>query len=97
MEHGYDAVLKTTSLALGIGEAEFIAIYQELQESERAEELRLADQGQLHDIMSANSLEDADRDEIELSEDQVIEIIELITRQKLETERKSIVNEEEGD
>lgn len=45
MEYGYDALLKTTSLALGIGEAEFIANYQELEESERAEELRLADQG----------------------------------------------------
>ena len=45
MEYGYDALLKTASLALGIGEAEFIANYQELEESERAEELRLADQG----------------------------------------------------
>lgn len=35
--------------------------------------------------------------DVELSEDQVIEIVELISRQKLEIERKSIRDEEEGD
>ena len=43
MQFGFEPVLKTASVSLGISEAEFIAIYQELQEGEWAEQLRLAD------------------------------------------------------
>ena len=45
--------MKTTSEILGISEAEFIATYQLIQESDRADELRLADQGQLLDIFAS--------------------------------------------
>ena len=79
MQFGFEPVLKTASVSLGISEAEFIAIYQELQEGEWAEQLRLADQGVLHDIMSEKEKEKDELSDPELSEDQVIEVVEIIT------------------
>lgn len=50
-----EEVLQQVSAALNMSEPEFANIYEMIGSGERAEELNLAHQGQLHDIMSPNA------------------------------------------
>ena len=86
-------MLREVCSALGITEEQFTQTHDLIAQSERCEELKLALQGQLHDILgqeepssAATSASEAAKEQssADISEDTALQIFEVITRQSLE-------------
>ena len=76
----HESVLRDVCSALGVDEQEFIETHVEVSQSERSEDLYSALKGELY----ANNDEDLEQGpRPTLTEDQVLEIFEFITRDGL--------------
>ena len=84
-------MLREVCSALGITEEQFTQTHDLIAQSDRCEEMRLALQGQLHDILSQDDSNETSKEAateqstpLAISEDVALQIFEVITRQSLE-------------